>query len=131
MLSNVVKIYVENDFVSTLSNVVQTNVEIDNVNLMLFNIGNLNVDIHNVASTLIWRCATSRRHVNLNTTLKRSWNVYWEVTTLAILKIIEQNIQIEPGCHLYCTACKLVLLSHLAKIARLFNDHILFQECAP
>ena len=53
MLSNVVKIYVENDFVSTLSNVVQTNVEIGNVNLMLFNIGNLNVDIHNVASTLI------------------------------------------------------------------------------
>ena len=33
----------------------------------------------------------------------------------------------EPGCHLYCTACRLVLSSHF-NITKLFNDHILFQE---
>ena len=77
-LSNVVKIYVENDNVaSTLSNVVQINVEMDNVDWTLFNVVNFNVDIHNVLSTLIWRCATSRRHINQKATLKWHWNVYW------------------------------------------------------
>ena len=53
-LSNVVKIYVENDnVVSTLSNVVQINVEMDNVDWTLLNVVNFNVDIHNVLSTLI------------------------------------------------------------------------------
>ena len=36
----------------------------------------------------------------------------------------------EPGYHLYCTACKLVLLSQF-NIAKIFNDHILFQEYTP
>ena len=35
-----------------------------------------------------------------------------------------------PGCHLYCSACRLVLLSHF-NITMLFNDHILFQEYTP
>ena len=35
--------------------------------------------VHNVISTLIWNCATSQRHINLKTTLKRRWNVCWVV----------------------------------------------------
>ena len=70
-LSNVVKINVEND------NVVQFNVEIHNVVSTLLNIVNLNVDVHNVVLTLTSRCATSRRHINLKTTLKRRLNVCW------------------------------------------------------
>ena len=70
-LSNVVKIYVENDnVVSTVSNIVQMNVEMDNVDLTLFNVVNFSVDVHTVVSTLIWRCVTSRRHINLKTMLK-------------------------------------------------------------
>ena len=77
-LPNVVKINVENDnIVSKLSNVVQFNVEIHNVVSTLLNVVDFNVDVRNVVSTLIWRCATSRRHINLKTTLKRRWNVFW------------------------------------------------------
>ena len=77
-LPNVVKIDVENDnVVSTLSNVVQFNVEKHNVVSTLFYVVNFNVDKHNVVSTLIWRCTTSRRHINLKTTLNRRWNVCW------------------------------------------------------
>ena len=45
---------------------------------MLFYVVNFNVDIHNLVSTLIWRCAISRRHINLKTALERRWNVFWE-----------------------------------------------------
>ena len=75
-IHNVVKIYVENGVVSTLSNV-QINVEMDNVDLTLFNVVNFNVDVHNVVWTLIWCLATLRCHINLKTTLKRRWNVCW------------------------------------------------------
>ena len=47
------KIDVENDVVSTLSNVVQINVEIHNVDSTLFNVVNSDVDVHNIVSTLI------------------------------------------------------------------------------
>ena len=43
----------------------------------LFRRCNFNVDIHNVVSTLIWRCAMSRCHINLKTRLNRRWNVCW------------------------------------------------------
>ena len=46
-------------------------------NSALFNVVNFNVDVHNVISTLIWRCVTSRCHINPKTTLKRRWNVCW------------------------------------------------------
>ena len=59
-----------NKIVYALPNVVNINVEIDSLDLMLFNIVNLNVDILNVVSTLIWPCTTSRRHINLTTTLR-------------------------------------------------------------
>ena len=75
MLPNVVKIDVEHDNVAcTLSNVVQFNVEIHNVVSILLNVVNY-VDEHNVVSTLTWRCATSRRHINLKTTLNRRCNL--------------------------------------------------------
>ena len=61
-LPNIVIIDVESDnIVSTLSKVVEINVEIDNLGSMLFSIVNPFTDAHNVVSTLIWRCATSRR----------------------------------------------------------------------
>ena len=72
-IHNVVKIYVENGVVSTLPNVVQINV----VQFDVVQRCNFNVDVHNVISTLIWRCVTSRCHINPKTTLKRRWNVCW------------------------------------------------------
>ena len=48
----------------------------------LLSVVNFNVNIHNVVSTLIWRCATSRRHINLKTTLNRRWNVCWVKPTI-------------------------------------------------
>ena len=60
--------------------VVQVNVEINNADSTLFNIVNSNVDVH-VVSTLTWRCPMSQRQINLRTTLKQRWNVYWDLRT--------------------------------------------------
>ena len=74
-LPNDVKVDVENDnVVSMLSNF---NVEIQNVVSILLNVLNYNIDVHNVVSTVILRCATSRRQINLKTTLNRRWNICW------------------------------------------------------
>ena len=84
------------NFVLTLPNVVEIDVKnykllrrcltlfnltLKNQNLvsMLFNVVNFNVDVHNVVSMLIWRCATSQRHISLNTKLNRLWNVCCDV----------------------------------------------------
>ena len=68
--------------VSTLSDVVNINVEIDNVDLKLFNVVSFNVDIHNVVSTLIWHCLMSQRHV-IQTTLRPRWKVSWVLANVA------------------------------------------------
>ena len=70
--------------VSTLPNVVKIDVENDNVVWTLSNVIQFNVDVHNIVSMLIWRCATSRRHINLKSTLNWRWNVCLEVSTGSI-----------------------------------------------
>ena len=80
------KLDVENNsIVSTLSNVVSINDEIDNFDLKLLNVVNFNIDIHNVVSTLIWHCLTSRRHTTLTKTLRPCWKVSWVLTNVARL----------------------------------------------
>ena len=82
-LPNVVKFDAENDnIVSTLSSVVQFNVE---KTQCCFNVVNFNIDIHNVVSTLIWHCLTSRRHTTLTKTLRPCWKVSWVLTNVARL----------------------------------------------
>ena len=88
-LPNFVKIDAENDnVVSTLSNFVQFNVGIYNVVSTFLNVVNFNVDVQKVVSTLIWRCATSRRHINLKATLNRRWNVYWVEIAASVEKSV-------------------------------------------
>ena len=87
-LLNVAKIDVENDnVVSAFSNVVQFNVKIHNSVPTLLNVVNISVGVRNVVSTLIWRCATSQRHINLKATLNRHWNVCWEITIFTLSEL--------------------------------------------
>ena len=65
--------------VSTLPNVVKPNVENSNVVSTFSDVVHIDVEVHNVVSTLIWGCSTSRRRINLKTTLNRRWNVCWVV----------------------------------------------------
>ena len=61
-------------------------------------------------------------------------HIFWKDVTYVILKVtknqkfLKENIRTEPGCHLYCTASRLVLLLHfnITKLFKLFNDHTLF-----
>ena len=92
-LPNVVKIDVENEnVVSTLSKVVQLNVEICNVVSTLLKVVNFNSDIHKVVSMLIWRCTTSRRHINLKATLNQCWNVCWESSSKDFAMILSNYL---------------------------------------
>ena len=77
------------NFVSKLSNVVQFYVEKRNVVSTLFNVVNFNVDGQNIALMLIWCCAKSQRHINLETTLNRRGNVCWVNFMVNTLKITQ------------------------------------------
>ena len=80
MLINVKKLNVENNnTIWTLSNVVNINVEINSVDSILFSVVYYNVDKHNVVSMFIWRCLSSRRHINLTTTLKCLLIIYHNI----------------------------------------------------
>ena len=105
MLINVVKLDVQN-------NIVNINVEIDNVNLTLFNITNFNVYIHSVVSMLIWYCPTSRSHITLTTTLRQRWNVFWVLKNVAknlnnFVKFIKLKTYIFSRIRLTCCFRKL------------------------
>ena len=75
-LVNLVKLVVNDGIVSTLLNVVNTKVEVDDIDSILVNVVNFNVDLHNAVFMFIWRCPTSWSHINLTETLKQRRNIY-------------------------------------------------------
>ena len=75
----------------------------------LLNVVDFNVDVCNVVSTLIWRCATSRRHINLKATLNRRWNVCWAVS-LTTLRNVFFNLKFQMSKHgMSCTLEKIIM----------------------
>ena len=105
-----------------MTTLLQINVEIDNVDVdsTLFSVINSYVDVRNVVSTLIWRCATSRCYIILWTTLKQRWCVYWVLTqrTWTFNKIL--------------TASKCYLVGSTINMLTRFNiplHHLLMLSC--
>ena len=80
--------------VSTLPKVVKIDVENGKVVSTLSNVAQFNVEKHNAVSTFIWRCATSRRHINLKTTLNWHWNVCWDVAIHVIINYVKKKPQL-------------------------------------
>ena len=126
-----------------MSNVVHINVEIHNVDLTLFNIINSNVEINNVASTMTWRCPTSRRHNNQKPRWKqRWWNVCWEAGDLFPDSYgVSRSRLLQPYLVINVTACfglgkiRVTFYLHLFLTVTfykiflyLFNDYLLFRR---
>ena len=67
---------------------VNINVKIQKVDCRVFKVINFNVNKHNVASTLIFRCRTSWRHINLTATLKQYLNVCWVIISCCFFQFL-------------------------------------------
>ena len=90
-LCNVVKIDNEKvNAVSTLSHVVQNQHWKHCSRQHCFDVVQC-FDVHNVDSTLIWRCSTSRNHINLRTTLKQSLDICWVLSLLYCISLFHIN----------------------------------------
>ena len=66
------------------------NGHIHNVVSTLFNVANSDVDVH-VVSTLIWRCPTLWRHINLRTTLKLHFANYFTLLKAKMANPLSAN----------------------------------------
>ena len=83
---------------------------------------NFNVGIHNVVSTLIWRCAASWRHINLKTTLKRWWNICWTDISFSIdlfsraLHFLVKSSNLSPWDFSYPSICEVKYMRSFIKV---------------
>ena len=60
---------------STLSQVTNINVEIDNGDSTSSNVVDFNGDVRNVISKLIWRISIPWRYIDLTSIIQQNWNV--------------------------------------------------------